>query len=257
MITTATTTTPSYVDIQGVKSQYEYTDYTMEFYFRYDGSLPTSGEDVFISSNESNFIVLRYHPSGKLYVRGGESESGHNQIDFDGCTVVANTWHHIAVVRENERLFMYFDGVKRPYYSGNNTANNGNADLYSVNSSGSSLMRDADLMLFSYAFTPSQRTQFNFSGSLSNVRLSAKAVYHHTNSDYAQPKSFTVPSLPLSTSQSAGTNIASLQSSDVWLLVNADPDNAGQVKNTSEYEVTSITNTGTITTETGMTPSPF
>ena len=67
-------------------------------------------------------------------------------------------------------------------------------------------MEDADLMLFSYATSP---TQYNFIGSLSNVRLSAKAVYHHTNSDYDQPKSFTVPSLPLSTSQSAGTNIAS------------------------------------------------
>jgi hypothetical protein len=157
---------------------------------------------------------------------------------------------------------MYFDGVKRKYTSGGNTGNNGNTDLYSVTSWGSSLMRDADLMLFSYANSSSPnssslRTQFNFIGSLSNVRLSAKAVYHHTNFDYDQPKSFTVPSLPLSTSQSAGTNIASLQSSDVWLLVNADPDNAGQVKNTSEYAVTSITNTGTITTETGMTPSPF
>jgi hypothetical protein len=253
MITTATT---SYVDIQGVKSQTEYTDYTMEFYFRYDGGLPTSGEDVFISSNDSNFIVLRYHDNGRLYVRGGQGGNGHNNIDFDGCTVVANTWHHIAVVRENQRLFMYFDGVKRQYTGGpgTNTTDEGNADLYSVNSSGSSLMQDADLMLFSYANDP---TQFNFIGSLSNVRLSAKAVYHHTNSDYAQPKSFTVPSLPLSTSQSAGTNIASLQSSDVWLLVNADPDNAGQVKNTSEYAVTSITNTGTITTETGMTQSPF
>lgn len=254
MITTAET---AYVDIQGVKSQTEYTDYTMEFYFRYDGSLPTDGEDIFISSNESDFIVLRYHASGRLYVRGGQGGDGHNNIDFDGCTVVANTWHHIAVVRENQRLFMYFDGVKRPYFSGGNTQNRGNADLYSVNSSGSSLMQDADLMLFSYAKSSSLRTQFNFIGSLSNVRLSAKAVYHHTNSDYDQPKSFTVPSLPLFTSQSAGTNIASLQSSDVWLLVNADPDNAGQVKNTSEYAVTSITNTGTITTETGMTPSPF
>ena len=114
---------------------------------------------------------------------------------ISGLSISLNAWHHIAWVRSGSTITLYVDGVSV------GTATNATSLTY--NSSGFIHVGH------SVANYPGAYENW-IKGFVSNVRIvKGLAVYTGT---------FTVPTSPLGTSQSAGTNIAAVTPSQVSLL---------------------------------------
>ena len=114
---------------------------------------------------------------------------------ISGLSISLNAWHHIAWVRSGSTITLYVDGVSV------GTATNATSLTY--NSSGFIHVGH------SVANYPGAYENW-IKGFVSNIRIvKGLAVYTGT---------FTVPTSPLGTSQSAGTNIAAVTPSQVSLL---------------------------------------
>ena len=114
---------------------------------------------------------------------------------ISGLSISLNAWHHVAWVRSGSTITLYVDGVS----VGTTT----NATSLTYNSSGFIHVGH------SVANYPGAYENW-IKGFVSNVRIvKGLAVYTGT---------FTVPTSPLGTSQSAGTNIAAVTPSQVSLL---------------------------------------
>ena len=120
-------------------------------------------------------------------------------IRITGNAVAAQTWYHVAIVRISGTTRMYVNGVQQgsDYIDGNNYGGNANRPIIATQGAG--------------AGTP------NYAGSakvlISNLRV-VKGVGVYTGA-------FTVPTSPLTATQSSGTNIAAISGTQTSLLLNA------------------------------------
>jgi hypothetical protein len=221
------------VEIQGVRTDLiAGTDFTIEFFVNFS-SIDTTQDTVLLSNNASNFsadLVFLLYKSGNFYTRyywnsGKGALMNHTGPIFQNT----NQWYHVALVRYNNRAYTYVDGTKLTH-----NKENTDSTRHNMQSSGSNDVLNDTLYLFKFWGNISGIT-----GSMASVRVSTKAVY---------TGNFTAPTPELSTEQSTSTNIQSLVSSDVILLVKADPLGNNNIINESEYSVT-ITKDAGITTE--------
>ena len=210
------------------------TDYTIEFYFQYDTSIPTSWSDYYYSFTGSHgFRSDRIGFGNRIFY----SDNGNISFSFDAIQL--HRWYHIAYVRYNNIVNIYFDGDKLPTTTTSNTIDGGYGFI-----DNSTTALSTTLYLFNkYTSDQSQR---NFAGNMTNFRISKKAVY---------TGNFTVPYPTLSTSQPSQLNISQLESSDVILLINPNLYSTNnEIINESEYPVTIIRDE-LITTRVGLGPS--
>ena len=143
---------------------------------------------------------------------------------ISGLSISLNAWHHVAWVRSGSTITLYVDGVS----VGTTT----NATSLTYNSSGFIHVGH------SVANYPGAYENW-IKGFVSNVRIvKGLAVYTGT---------FTVPTSPLGTSQSAGTNISTVTPSQVSLLTCNGPGFTDSSPNAA-------TITGYITTTSQFSP---
>jgi hypothetical protein len=107
------------------------------------------------------------------------------------AAISANTWHHVAAVRNSGTVTIYVDGIS--VVSGSAAASISNAASYNIGA-----LRAID---------PTYNDIFQ--GYISNLRITSTAVYTGR---------FTPPTGPLATTQSAGTNIAAITGTQTTLL---------------------------------------
>ena len=201
-------------------------DFTIEFFV----NISSSSSGVIFGANASQWyedmLIYYYAPSGDMLVRyywnGGDGAS----MNYTGPILSLNQWHHFAVVRHNDIASLYVDGVKIDH-------NSNDSSKHTMTNSTQTL--DSTLYLFKFW----DSTYTGIIGSMASVRISKKAVY---------TGNFTAPTPELSTTQEAGTNIQSLVSSDVVLLVKADPLGNNNVINESQYSATITEDAGITTT---------
>jgi hypothetical protein len=131
-------------------------------------------------------------------------------------TVLAlNRWYHVAFVRNGSTAVLYVNGVGEATATSvvNGTAGGG---TFIGNESGGSVY---------------------FNGYISNLRIASGVAVYTGN--------FTVPTDPLSATQSASTNIAAITGTQTSLLLNT-PNSANFIRDSSVNNFT-VTNNGTAT----------
>ena len=204
-------------------------DFTIEFFV----NISSSSDGVIFGANASQWyedmLIYYYASSGNMLVRYYWNGGAGLNMSYTGPILSLNQWHHFAVVRNGNTASLYIDGVKKDH-------NSNDSSKHTMTNSTQAL----DSTLYLFKFWDSNYT--GIIGSMASIRISNKAVYIGN---------FTAPSPELSTTQSSGTNIQSLVSSDVVLLVKADPQGNNNVINDSQYSVT-ITEDAGITTTLGQ-----
>lgn len=204
-------------------------DFTIEF-FVYFSSFNTTNSAVIMGSNASNndwqhdLLIMRY-ANGNFYVRYLQDGGVGANLNFNPA-FNQNQWHHFAFVRNNNYASVYIDGIKQTPRNVGGSTDEMSQSTETLNST-----------LYLFKFWDSTYT--GITGSMASVRISKKAVY---------TGNFTAPTPELSTTQPSGTNIQSLVSSDVVLLVKADPLGNNNVINESQYSATITEDAGITTT---------
>ena len=123
-----------------------------------------------------NQVALLFNSSEYLVVRLDNADP----ITYSTALVLGK-WYHVAIVRASGTVTLYVDGVSR-----GTTSNSTN-------------VTEDDLHL---GFDSSLSTSYGFQGHITNFRqVNGVAVY---------TGNFTVPTVPLETTQSSGTNIAAI-----------------------------------------------
>jgi len=181
--------------------------FTTECWFNLN-SIPTAGQTYFMfidtRSTDTNGSVVYVNSSGVLYFG-----SGSNYSISTGQTLVINRWYHVAVTRASGTTTCWLNGA-------------------SVGTTSDSSNLTSTQIRIGTNYTAG----YNFNtGYISNVRIvSGVAVY---------TGAFTVPTSPLTATQSSGTNISAITGTQTTLLTcqnNAFTDfsaNALTVTNTS------------------------
>jgi hypothetical protein len=137
-----------------------------------------------------------------------------------------NTWHHIALVRNGTSAWtFYYDGIAK-------TSDQGATFTFTSTTSTN---------IYIGAFASSGYPQ-QFTGYLTNFRY-VKGVAVYTGN-------FTVPSAPLTVTQSSGTNISAITAGQTQLLL-LQADTGGLLTDTANN--TTVTNTGSATWD-ALTP---
>ena len=108
-----------------------------------------------MQSHKGNQFLFYVTDSGKLSFWNGRTSVG-------GGTLSNDTWHHVALVRRNQRLYMYLDG--RIVYSGCHLANHQQMYGYSVGA------------VYDPYVNGNKWTRF-FDGYMQDVRVAHHAVY--------------------------------------------------------------------------------
>jgi hypothetical protein len=160
-------------------------DYTFECWV-YLNNLSASQPMICIGDDYNLGLGFFITTSGKINLYGNAASI----YTSTGSTVVVNTWTHIAVVRSGSTITGYINGVAQ------STATN------SSQYSGTTTYIGRETYNTGYATS--------FSGYLSNVRL-VKGVAVYTGA-------FTVPTSPLTATQSSSTNIAAITGTSTSLL---------------------------------------
>ena len=217
---TVTSAAGTYTTITNIPTSPNATDdYTLEFFMR--ANTAQNQGDVIISNNGNDFIVFYFFNSNQFFLRNAY---------YQATPLTVGTWYHVAVVQTSNTSFdLYLDGSKLSISSGG---------LLKTNNILDNTLRATDLMLFNWA--AGNKNDYQFTGSISNVRLSSKKVY---------TGNFTVPQTPLQVTQNNATNISSLSSSDVFALIRADENQADTIVNESQYSLNISTGAGTVTTD--------
>lgn len=189
---------------------------TYEWWF-YLTSLPTSYAGMFNNrggGTATNGFNVYIDSSGFIYFN---SSGGITSVLYNGggAGISLNTWHHIAINRTStlNRWSCYIDGVSTSLAQTNTTTNNTIILGYDPNASGSAY----------------------FNGYISNFRY-VKGVQVYTGN-------FTVPTSPLTATQSAGTNISAITGTQTQLLLNT-VNGAGFLTDSSTFNITVTNNNG-------------
>lgn len=122
-----------------------------------------------------------------------------NAIQITGGTVTAQSWTHIAVVRISSQTKLYVQGTQVGSTYADTTNYSSGADRPTIGCGGATSIGN-------------YTNDSNLRGFLSNVRV-VKGIGVYTGN-------FTVPTSPLTSTQSAGTNIAAISGNETSLLLN-------------------------------------
>ena len=159
-------------------------NFTVEF-FIYPSTIASGYKVVYINETSGGFAVL-LNSTGTL-------SYGRALVAVDGTTtgtVTFNQWNHVAFVRSGTGANQFVC-----YINGSSAGSFTNSTSYA-----SGIVRIG---------TDSGGVSFPFDGYLSNVRSATVAVY---------TGAFTVPTSPLTATQSAGTNISAITGTQTSLL---------------------------------------
>jgi hypothetical protein len=180
-------------------------DFTVEFWTRLTST--TNNASFYRASNSGVDIFM--NGSGRLSF----GQAGISTLIVDSVTMTTGAWVHVAAVR--------ISGATRLYKNGVQVGSVGDGNNYITST------------------TTSIGTQgtFNITGYLSNLRVViGLGVY---------TGAFTPPSLPLTVTQSAGTNISAITAGQTQLLLNT-VNGVNFLVDSSTNAIT-ITNTGAVT----------
>jgi hypothetical protein len=167
-------------------------NFTIECFIFFPGRSTTwSREQILASTEATQGSGVGFSINGStqgstgisLYVAGTSISST--------AAISANTWHHVAAVRNSGTVTIYVDGIS--VVSGSAAASISSAASYNIGA-----LRAID---------PTYNDIFQ--GYISNLRITSTAVYTGR---------FTPPTGPLATTQSAGTNIAAITGTQTTLL---------------------------------------
>ena len=164
-------------------------NFTIE-YWSYQFAVSDERRTIYSYSSNQQFIVG--HSSNTVFFAATTSSNSLiGQPTTAAGTLVANQWNHIAVVRNGSTVTIYINGVSQATASFSTTA----------------IRTDQTTLYVGNDPVTSGRT---FNGYLSNVRIvNGVAVY---------TGNFTVPSAPLTATQSSGTNISAITGTSTTLL---------------------------------------
>ena len=169
----------------------------------------------------SGFFTIGSEVAGRYYFglqSGGQPWSnvfgGANYNWGTSSSVPLNAWTHVAWVNIGGTVSCYVNGISLGTQTFSGQVGNSGGVWIGANPAGGYL----------------------WAGYITNVRLCSVAVY---------TANFTVPTKPLTPTQSAGTNISAITSSQTALLLST-PNDANFLKDFSVINAT-ITNTGTAT----------
>jgi hypothetical protein len=180
-------------------------DFTIEFWTRLTST--TNNASFYRASNSGVDIFM--NGSGRLSF----GQAGISTLITDSVTMTTGAWVHVAAVR--------ISGATRLYKNGVQVGSVGDGNNYITST------------------TTSIGTQgtFNITGYMSNLRVViGLGVY---------TGAFTPPTLPLTVTQSAGTNISAITAGQTQLLLNT-VNGANFLVDSSPNAIT-ITNTGAVT----------
>jgi hypothetical protein len=170
-----------------------------------------------------NFLTLVYRNSGKFII---DMSSVGNAPGYTtlGTTYPINNWYHIALTWNGTNGALWINGAQEATFTGAGATVAGGNAFYIGQYQGQG-----------------QPTPL---GNLSNFRV-VKGVAVYTGV-------FTVPTSPLATTQSSGTNISAITGTQTQLLLNTVPG-ANLLTDSSANNFT-VTNNGSVT---GSTTNPF
>jgi hypothetical protein len=155
-------------------------DFTIEAWYYFTGTIGTYQRPWWFGDDNDNIEI-----NGSVLRVGGASQG---TLITGGTTILANTWYHVALTRASGSYKLWLNGTQQ-----GSTASN------SYNSSA----RTFTIMATSGGSNPS-------TGYVSNLRI-VKGVAVYTGA-------FTVPTSPLTATQSSGTNIAAITGTSTSLL---------------------------------------
>jgi hypothetical protein len=168
---------------------------------------------IWASSSPNNYFCLLSGATSSVFGLNAYGGSGGVSITSSASVTPINQWHHIAFVRISGVLYFYIDGVQTGSAAFTGT----------IGSSGTATIG----MSANYSGTN------YFNGSLSNFRI-VNGVGVYTGN-------FTVPTSPLTVTQSSGTNIAAITSGQTQILT---AQNNNFVDNSTN--ASALTSTGTV-----------
>jgi hypothetical protein len=185
-------------------------NWTIECWFK-ASSIPTSGAIFWKASGAANPIVSLWLRTGGIL----QWITSDGSVQDLGVTVTAGTWYHVALVRSSSTtITAYVNGVAgTPLTTVGTLTDNFSSPFLIGNASDTRL----------------------FPGVISNFRVT-KGVAVYTGS-------FTVPTSPLSSTQSSGTNISAITGTQTSLLLNT-VNGSGFLTDSSSFAAT-VTNVGT------------
>jgi hypothetical protein len=167
---------------------------------------------LFDSSSPGNIVAIQAAGGFSVYITSTLIALARYGVANDltyTVTLTANTWYHVAITRAASTVRIFLNGVQGA--SGTVTSN------------------------YSATGTLTIGPQYSSNGYMSNIRI-VKGVAVYTGN-------FTVPTSPLTSTQSAGTNISAVTGVQTSLLLNT-PNTAGYLTDSSSFAAT-VTNNNT------------
>ena len=125
----------SYVSLGRQIGQFGRSDFTVVFGVK----IPAIAQKIELLGNRStgdhgNFFSIRMAPGGQITAEVDEDSNGKNYIGLEGKEgrLDDGTWHHIAVVRQKNRLSLYVDGNLSKTGTANDVANIANGNEFRI-----------------------------------------------------------------------------------------------------------------------------
>jgi hypothetical protein len=162
------------------------SSFTVEAFFYLTSS--TTNQTIFSPNGANNGLAVNISTATTIIV----DQYGSGGLSYTVPTIALNTWNHIAVVRDVST------STTRVYLNGTESSSGGKSDA--KNYTGQSTLIGTFSLVAGYYLT----------GYISNLRV-VKGVAVYTGN-------FTVPTSPLTATQSAGTNIAAITGTQTSLL---------------------------------------
>lgn len=165
-------------------------DFTIEFWFYTPQISVTQGlYDQRTAANQITPYIYLNTSTVRFFVNGADR--------ITSGTLLSNTWYHLAIVRISGNTIMYINGTQAgsTYADTNNYIGNTHRPNIGTIQTGSSTTNNG-----------------GFRGFISNLRV-VRGIGVYTGA-------FTPPTSPLTSTQSAGTNIAAISGTETSLLLN-------------------------------------
>ena len=182
-------------------------DFTIEGWV--NPSSLTTYNMIWASSSPNNYFCLLWGATSSVF--GLNAYNGSVSVSSSSSVTPINQWHHIAFVRISGVLYFYIDG----------TQTGSGAFTGTIGSSGTTTI----------GYSTNYSSTYYFNGSLSNFRI-VNGVGVYTGN-------FTVPTSPLTVTQSSGTNIAAITSGQTQLLTAQNNNVIDNSTNTSTLTLNS------------------
>lgn len=193
--------------------------FTIECWFR-----PTSYTGGYVwAMLQHNFYTVTYRNSGKFVI--DVSYVGFPPVAYstNNRTYPINNWYHVALTWDGTNGYLYINGAWEWYYR-----------------AATATVADGNPFLIGQYQGQGQPTPL---GYISNFRV-VKGVAVYSGTDNLAPN-FTVPTSPLTLTQSSSTNISAITTGQTQLLLNTTND-ANFLKDSSTNNFT-VTNNGSVT----------